>query len=213
MPHPTHEESATRLTSKTLAGADAPLVSWRNSPASLSHGPKVLSMPARHPSWQCSLVIAFLVALCVIAVAARVSDPDTARAWNLSEPFSPRAPTPAEARQALIEMFEQKPRDPDPLATQIIELVRDQLRQGRALNFIDSENSKSENWGINCDLNRLTFAFETHVVHPSLDSFESKGRFTVNQGRWSAIELYWKCVTHVDRFERSHRRIHATAEH
>jgi hypothetical protein len=83
------------------------------------------------------------------------------------------------------------------------------LRQGTALNFIDSENSKSENWGINCDLKRLTFAFESHVLRPSLDSFKSKGQFSFNQGRWRAIELHWK---RVDRFIRSHRHLQVTRE-
>jgi hypothetical protein len=166
-----------------------------------------MSLPPRQCSRAASFLIMFLVSLCVVAFALCASDPAVAHARRAADALPGDGPTRAEARQALIEMLAQIPPDHGNPAAHVIEAALDRLRHGKGLRIADSKNLREEEWSFNCNAKRKTFSFFTQGLRPTLNSFESTGRFDFNQGRWRACDFHWKWVSCYERAERSRRAL------
>jgi hypothetical protein len=161
-----------------------------------------MSMPARQGSWQCSLLIALLVAVCVVAVAVWTCDPNTMQAWQASDAGPTERLKSIDARQALIGLLDQTQWERGSHEAEIVqrELVR--LRQGSGLRFVDEEKLMGKDWDFNCDGSKRTFSlFSRSVWFPlfskgSIGRFAIKltGRFAFNEGRWRTVDLRWRLV-------------------
>ncbi len=152
-----------------------------------------------------SLLVVLLVALNLAAVLVSLAAPDHATADLRLAPTSQPAltePTPAQARQALIEMLEEEPAPADPNVARINELALERLRKGEGVDFFTDEHAYGDDRSFNCNLKQRTFSFHTQPFRPALISFDSNGEFALKDGRWTAGGFHWRWLACFQRAER-----------
>jgi hypothetical protein len=101
-------------------------------------------------------------------------------------------PTPAEAKQALMDLLEQPAANGNIVDPSLRSSLAD-LRKGKAMAIVgDDRRSGESTWTFNCNLNNRMFSFYAAKTHGC--SFHWVGEFVHSNGKWSVQNLHWDSV-------------------